>query len=243
MIEETAMSSTLTTIKEKPTPTIENYLSKILEMERSGEEVVGLRLAEAMGVAAPTVSATLKRMERDGYLIDGNKGLRLTPAGKEAASSILRRHMLAEWMLNELLDMPWADVHAEAHQIEHTISDQVETQLKKNLKDPKFCPHGNPLPGNETETSLWIPLTETNPGMKIVIRRIHESAEDNRELLVFLEKNGVLPGQEAHVVEVLPVNQTIKLKLAEREIILGYSIARFIHVEKIQNPRTMEPSS
>ncbi len=238
------MSSISSTTKEKPTPTIENYLSKILEMERAHEEVVGLRLAEAMNVAAPTVSATLRRMERDGWIkADARWGYRLTTMGKEAASSILRRHMLAEWMLNELLDMPWSDVHAEAHQIEHTISDQVETQLKKNLNDPKFCPHGNPLPGNETEASIWIPMTEITPGTKIVIRRIHESAEDNRELLVFLEKNGVLPGQEAYVVEVLPINQTIKLKLAGREVMLGYSIAKFIHIEKIQNPRTLEPSS
>ena len=238
------MSSISSTTKEKPTPTIENYLSKILEMERAHEEVVGLRLAEAMNVAAPTVSATLRRMERDGWIkADARWGYRLTATGREAASSILRRHMLAEWMLNELLDMPWSDVHAEAHQIEHTISDQVETQLKKNLNDPKFCPHGNPLPGNETEASIWIPMTEITPGTKIVIRRIHESAEDNKELLVFLEKNGILPGQEAQVVEIIPINQTIRLTLDDREIMLGYSIARFIHVEIIQNPRTMEPSS
>jgi DtxR family Mn-dependent transcriptional regulator len=238
------MSSISSTTKEKPTPTIENYLSKILEMERAHEEVVGLRLAEAMNVAAPTVSATLRRMERDGWIkADARWGYRLTATGREAASSILRRHMLAEWMLNELLDMPWSDVHAEAHQIEHTISDQVETQLKKNLNDPKFCPHGNPLPGNETEASIWIPMTEITPGTKIVIRRIHESAEDNKELLVFLEKNGILPGQEAQVVEIIPINQTIRLTLDDREVMLGYSIARFIHVEIIQNPRTMEPSS
>ena len=238
------MSSISSTTKEKPTPTIENYLSKILEMERAHEEVVGLRLAEAMNVAAPTVSATLRRMERDGWIkADARWGYRLTATGREAASSILRRHMLAEWMLNELLDMPWSDVHAEAHQIEHTISDQVETQLKKNLNDPKFCPHGNPLTGNETEASIWIPMTEITPGTKIVIRRIHESAEDNKELLVFLEKNGILPGQEVQVVEIIPINQTIRLTLDDREIMLGYSIARFIHVEIIQNPRTMEPSS
>lgn len=238
------MSSISSTTKEKPTPTIENYLSKILEMERAHEEVVGLRLAEAMNVAAPTVSATLRRMERDGWIkADARWGYRLTATGREAASSILRRHMLAEWMLNELLDMPWSDVHAEAHQIEHTISDQVETQLKKNLNDPKFCPHGNPLPGNETEASIWIPMTEITPGTKIVIRRIHESAEDNKELLVFLEKNGILPGQEVQVVEIIPINQTIRLTLDDREVMLGYSIARFIHVEIIQNPRTMEPSS
>ena len=188
------MTAAILAIKERPTPTIENYLAKILEMERKGEEVIGLRLAQSLNVAASTVSVTLRRMERDGWIkTDTEKGIRLTKNGREAASSILRRHMLAEWMLKHMLDIPWSGVHEEADNIEHTISAQVEAKLIKSLNNPKFCPHGNPLPGNETIASKWIPLTATSKGLKIAIRQIDESAENNKDLLVFLEKNGILP--------------------------------------------------
>ena len=188
------MGAGISAIKERPTPTIENYLAKILEMERKGEEVIGLRLAQSLNVAASTVSVTLRRMERDGWIkTDTEKGIRLTKNGREAASSILRRHMLAEWMLKHMLDIPWSGVHEEADNIEHTISAQVEAKLIKSLNNPKFCPHGNPLPGNETIASKWIPLTATSKGLKIAIRQIDESAENNKDLLVFLEKNGILP--------------------------------------------------
>jgi len=51
----------------RPTPTIEDYLAVIYVMERDGDEVIAARLAESLEVAPPTVTVTLKRMERDGW--------------------------------------------------------------------------------------------------------------------------------------------------------------------------------
>ena len=51
------------------TPTIEDYLLVIYVMQRDGKDVIGARMAEWMGVSAPTVSTTVKRMVRDGWLI------------------------------------------------------------------------------------------------------------------------------------------------------------------------------
>jgi DNA-binding MarR family transcriptional regulator len=79
----------------RPTSTIEDYLIWVYIMERDGEEIVAARLAEALGVSPPTVTITLKRMERDGWLVnDPDKHIRLSPTGHEAAQSVLRRHML-----------------------------------------------------------------------------------------------------------------------------------------------------
>jgi DtxR family Mn-dependent transcriptional regulator len=50
-------------------PTIQDYLAFIYVMERDKEPVVGSRLAELLGVTAPTVTNTLKRMARDGLLV------------------------------------------------------------------------------------------------------------------------------------------------------------------------------
>jgi len=66
----------------------------------------------------------------------------------------------------------------------------------------------------------------------VIIRRIHETAEENHELLQFLETNGIVPGTEAEVIGVLPFNQTINLKLGRRKVTLGFPTARYIDVEK-----------
>src|SRR5512138_1982471 len=164
-------------IENRPTPTIEDYLAIMYVMERDHEEIIAARLAESLGVAPPTVTVTLKRMERDGWIeIKGRKSIQLTRAGCEAASSVIRRHMLTEWMLARMLKIPWSHIHTEAHQIEHTISAEMETQMRENLDDPQLCPHGNPLPGFEHVAAQWIPLTQLSQGDRVVIKRIHETA-------------------------------------------------------------------
>ena len=225
--------STNAAIESRPTPTIEDYLAIIFEMERDGEEVIAVRLAESLEVAPPTVSMTLKRMERDGWIATTpKKGIHLTKTGSHAANSIIRRHMLTEWMLTRMLKIPWSRVHAEADQIEHTISGEIETQMRTNLDDPQCCPHGNPLPGYEHVAANWRPLTSIIPGEKVIIRRIHETAEDNYELLKFLETNGIVPGAKVEVIEVLSFNQTINLKLDKKKVTLGFATAKYISVEK-----------
>jgi DtxR family Mn-dependent transcriptional regulator len=225
--------SVITSSESRPTPTIEDYLAVIYVMARDEETVIAARLAESLEVAPSTVTVTLKRMERDGWItIEADRGIRLTDAGCDAASSVIRRHMLTEWMLARMLKVPWSQVHAEADQIEHTISDELESQMRTNLDDPQFCPHGNPFPGYEYIAAHWLPLTSILPGDKVIIRRIHETAEDDHDFLQFLETNGIIPGAQAKVAEILPFNQTVSLMLKEQKVTLGFPAAKFIFVEK-----------
>lgn len=213
----------------KLSTTIENYLSLMYVLERDKEPVVGVRLAQLLNVTPPTVTNTLKRMLRDGLITMDKNGTRLTKAGKQSARTVLRRHMLTEWMMARML--PWSKLHEEAHNLEHAISSAVETALFEELKRPQTCPHGNPLPGSEKAVSSWIPLTKTSSNQRVVIRRIHELAEYNLELLAFLESKGLMPGAEVTVGEVLPFNQTIALEIQGQVVTLGFAAAQHIFVE------------
>jgi DtxR family transcriptional regulator, Mn-dependent transcriptional regulator len=218
----------------RPTPTIEHYLSTLYVMERDQDEAIAARLAESLEVAPPTVTMTLKRMERDGWIVAGQgKFIHLTEKGCAAARSVIRRHMLTEWMLARMLKVPWSRLHVEADQIEHTISDEIEAQMRASLNDPQFCPHGNPLPGYELAVAGWLPLTGVSPGDKVVIRRIHETAENNPDLLEFLETNGLVPGTVVEVTEILSFNQTLTLHLENHQVALGFAAARYIFAEKV----------
>lgn len=220
----------------RPTPTIEDYLAIMFVMERDGEEIIAARLAESLEVSPPTVTVTLKRMERDRWIeIKGRKDIHLTELGCDAASSVIRRHMLTEWMLARMLKVPWSEVHGEAHSIEHSISDEIENKMKENFDDPQVCPHGNPLPGYEHVTAPWIQLTQMQAGERVVIRRIHETAEADSKLMQFLENNAVIPGTQAEITEVLPFNQTLTLSLQGRQVVLGYPAAQYIYVEMIRD--------
>lgn len=214
---------------EKLSTTIEDYLSLVYVLERDNEPVVGARLAEFLNVSPPTVTNTLKRMARDGLIVMDKKGTRLTKTGRESARSVMRRHMLTEWMMVRML--PWSKLHREAHNLEHAISTEVETALFEELGHPQTCPHGNPLPGCEEAVSSWICLTKISPTQKVIIKRIHELAEYNLELMAFLEGNGITPDAQVTVQEVLPFNQTVTLEIKGKVVTLGYASASYVFVQ------------
>lgn len=217
---------------ERPSPTIEDYLGVIYTLERDGEPVIGARLAEWLEVSPPTVTATIKRMIRDGWVtMDSSKEIHLTPAGREAAQSVLRRHMLAELLLARMLDVPWSQVHQEADAMEHTLSPETVERLAAKLDHPEICPHGNPLPGHEERITGLFPLAEAQAGQRAIVRRVHESAEEQPDLMSYLERHDLLPGAEITILEVMPFNETLTLERLGKTVVLGLAPAALIYAE------------
>lgn len=216
----------------KPSATIEDYLQAVYNMIREGRTVIAARLTEKMGVAAPTVWATLQRMQRDGLLnLNVKKEIVLTDAGLEAAESIMRRHRLAECLLVDILGLEWHEAHEEAHRIEHAISPRVEARILAVLGNPTTCPHGNPIPGYSQEPpSPTVSLDTLSEGDEAVIERILEDAEEDRELLRYLQKNGLVPGARVKVVEVAHFNATMALDVDGTSVTVGDPVSAMIRV-------------
>jgi DtxR family transcriptional regulator, Mn-dependent transcriptional regulator len=165
--------------------TVEDYLLNIYTIASEGRPVIAARLAEALDVAPPTVTATLHRMTRDGLIeVNPHKEVVLTDHGHQLAETMVRRHRLAERLLVDLLGLDWADVHEEAHRFEHAISPRVEARILAVLGDPTTCPHGSPIPGTGAVLSRdAVRLEETKAGDRVVVDRIAEDAENDRDLL------------------------------------------------------------
>lgn len=183
-------------------PAVEQYLETILELEESGISPMRARLVERLGVSAPAVSETVKRLEREGYLtLDSDRVLHLSEDGREYATAVLRRHRLAELLLVEVLKVPWSQVHEEACRLEHAISDNLESHLVKLLGDPGACPHGNPIPGsaNFVDPGPLQSLASVPSGTPCVVRRIDEHLQTQLDHMRELEQGRLLPGQRVTV--------------------------------------------
>jgi DtxR family Mn-dependent transcriptional regulator len=59
---------------------------------------------------------------------------------------VLRRHRLVETFLVNVLGLAPDRVHAEAHRLEHALSDEVVERLDRWLGRPHLDPHGSPIP-------------------------------------------------------------------------------------------------
>ena len=178
-------------------PAVEEYLETILELEESGILPMRARIVERLGVSAPAVSETVKRLEREGYLTLGSdRVMSLTESGRSYGTAIMRRHRLAERLLTDVLGVPWHQVHEEAGRLEHAISANLERHLVALLGDPATCPHGNPIPGsaNAVETGPLLSLAVVSTGAQAVVRRIDEELEAQPEHMLDVERAGLLPG-------------------------------------------------
>jgi len=183
-------------------PAVEQYLETILELEEAGIVPMRARIVERLGVSAPSVSETVKRLEREGFVtLDADRVLHLTEPGRVYATSMLRRHRLAEVLLVEVLKVPWPEVHEEACRLEHAISDNLERHLVALLGDPGVCPHGSPIPGsaNIVETGPLQKLSSVPAGGSCVVRRIDENLQTMVHRMQELEVARLLPGQEVLV--------------------------------------------
>jgi DtxR family transcriptional regulator, Mn-dependent transcriptional regulator len=220
--------------REAPSKTIEDYLLNIYTLSSEGRTVIAARLAEALDVAAPTVTATLHRMARDGLItVSQQKEVGLTDDGHAAAETMVRRHRLAERLLIDILGLDWADVHEEAHRFEHAISPRVEERILAVLGDPTTCPHGSPIPGTgAVYSSEAFRVENAHLGDRVVIDRISEDAENDRELLSFFQRSGLLPGREFEVGEVEPYNSLMVLRGDADSIPVSFPVAHQIWVRK-----------
>lgn len=217
------------------TPVVEDYLQVMHYLTRDGYQVIAARLAERLNVSAPTVTATLQRMERDGLIEHGpRKEIHFTSEGRQAAEDIVRRHALAERLLTDLLKMPWHESHEEAHGVEHVMSPNIEARLLKALDNPTTCPHGNPIPGLGALAPDEFPLDEALPGDRLRLQRITEEAEEDPHLMKYLQEHGVEPGAEMTVREATEFNATVVLDGPLGSVSLGFSVAGKLRARRIQ---------
>lgn len=186
--------------------TTEMYLRTILELQE--EEIVALRarIAERLGHSGPTVSQIVARMERDGLVVvSTDRHLALTEKGHELATSVMRKHRLAERLLSDMIGLDWEYVHEEACRWEHVMSERVEQRLYELLGKPTASPYGNPIPGlevlggpNVAEISYEVEnlddaLEAGNAG-PVAIERLAEPIQTDPILLGQLNEGGIKPG-------------------------------------------------
>ena len=190
--------------------TTEMYLRTIFELEEEGIVPLRARIAERLHQSGPTVSQTVARMERDGLLtVEGDRHLQLSPAGRDLATAVMRKHRLAECLLVDVIGLDYADVHEEACRWEHVMSENVERKLLNLLGNPTVSPFGNPIPGLDAlrgdeplggETSVvldsltLLSATASPEGRTVVVQRISEQLQENTDLLRELAELGVRPG-------------------------------------------------
>ncbi len=212
---------------------VDRYLECIFYIDAEGDVVRPGRLATWLGVAPPTVTETIRRLERDGWVVVAtDRSIALTNRGRDAASDLVRRHRVLERWLTDVLGFDWVTADVEAERLATAMSDEVVQRLDDAMGHPATCPHGNVIPGRQVglDSSLTA-LSDVRSAREVTVRRISEVAEhDGHPLLRRLADAGVSEGQ---VVSVLGTDaDSITIDVSGSSCTLPLSSASFVWVEE-----------
>ena len=227
------------------TEAVEKYLKTIYEIQQPGGRVKTTTLAQTLGVTAGSVTDMIKRLSNVRPKLvshELHKGVSLTPRGKKIALSVIRKHRLLETFLNRVLDFSWDEVHEEAENLEHHISDRLTEAIAEYLNHPQYDPHGDPIPekNGKMKADNFRSLATTPVGESVRIARVHHN---DAELLRYLDKMGIRLETIVTVVEKAPFKGPLSVQIGTPRKspvrTLGIDVADDIMVEPISSSDPM----
>jgi DtxR family Mn-dependent transcriptional regulator len=130
------------------------------------------------------------------------------------------------------MGMSWADVHDDAEQLEHVVSERLIDRIDEMLGRPTHDPHGDPIPNQDgaittrhLETLLTCAL-----GIPLKVTRI---TDQDPAFLRFIESNGLKPGEPVQVDSRDDAADAVVLRQKDRQITIGARAASKLLVEAI----------
>lgn len=199
-----------------PSSTVENYLKAIFMGEAQLPEGQALmpmgQLAAALGVAPGTATTMVKTLAESGLVAyEPYVGVRLSPAGEKLAALVLRRHRLIELFLVQVMGLRWDEVHDDAEQLEHVVSDRLIERIDAMLGHPDADPHGDPIPTADGQVPRkdLVSLLNCSLGEAVTVTRV---TDQDAAFLRFIADNHLKPGEMIEVEARDDVSDSVRLK-------------------------------
>ena len=209
------------------TRSVEDYLKAIYHLSSQGGFATTSDIAAMLEVAPPSVSGMMKRLSETGLIEHvPYRGVQLTHQGRHAALQMIRRHRILEVYLTQQLGYDWGDVHAEAERLEHAVSEQLIDRMAGALGDPRYDPHGAPIPtaAGEIEEAELVTLADAAVGATLLLRQVG-GGDENPARLRYLAEQGLTPGTRMTVVDRQPFNGPITVRIGGQTRVVGQELA------------------
>lgn len=199
----------------------ENYLKALLQLGADAPVPVSV-LARHLRISAPSVTNMLARLRRERLVIVGLRGAaRLSPVGQQAALQVLRRHRLLETFLVNVLELDWSEVHEDAEELEHHVSERVLDALDRFMGHPTEDPHGHPIPDRQGRLArrALAPLAALPTGSAAEVREVRGG--DDRARMARWKQSGLVPGARVRMVQANADDGVFTLEIAGRRMVSG----------------------
>jgi DtxR family Mn-dependent transcriptional regulator len=199
----------------------QDYLKALYALGPGGETIATSRLAERLGLSAPSVTNMLGKLASARLVAHAPRaGARLTARGRRRALEIVRRHRILETFLVRVLGLDWAEVHADAEVLEHHISGRALDAIDRLVGHPHEDPHGHPIPdrnGRVRQRAL-LPLARLGAGSRAVVRELRDA---DRPRMANWKRAGLVPGARVHIRTIRPLDDVFEIEVSRRRLVTG----------------------
>ena len=124
----------------------EDILKKIYHAENSGSNMQIHDITASLNHSPKKIVEAITHMEDSGLVSSAKGSLKLQKTGREYALKIIRVHRLWERYLSEKTGFNKKDWHDLAEEMEHKLTSVQTNELARSLGNPRFDPHGDPIP-------------------------------------------------------------------------------------------------
>lgn len=175
----------------------------------------------------------IEELSSVGLLEASGDEVRLTKPGEERARVIIRRHRLAEVLLNNLFDLDNVQVESTACKFEHILTKPVTESVCTFLGHPPVCPHGRPIPRGECcdkiRTEIKPLVTRLSDAVLGEVVRIVFITPKSRKRLEKLSSLGIVPGSS---IRLLQKNPSFVMEIGETTVAVDKDITDEIYVKR-----------
>jgi len=166
-----------------PSISKENYLKAVYQLcQNECHSVSTSALAAKLEITNAATSDMAKGLSKQGFInYEKYQGVNLTKQGEQIAIGIIRKHRLWELFLMKSLGLGWEEVHTEAENLEHQTTDYLTDRIDDFLGNPKFDPHGEPIPqkdGMIPSMIEQISLNESKIGEEYIVMRVNDESKE-----------------------------------------------------------------
>ncbi|MEE9297132.1 MAG: metal-dependent transcriptional regulator [Phycisphaerae bacterium] len=214
---------------------VQDYIKVIYELEVAQGQPTTKAVAEVLGVQMASVTGMVKHLAGEGVLKhQPYRGFKLTRKGREEALRMVRRHRLLELFLVRTLGLRWDEVHADAEQMEHAVSDALVERIYEYLGHPQFDPHGAPIP-NLDGTVLArrsVSIAQLKAGDDGTVTEVEDK---DPAFLRFVSSLGIEIGSTLQVIGKEPYGGPMRLRLGTRNIVMGTEAAARVRVARTES--------
>lgn len=192
---------------------VEEYLEAIYRLIEKKEKLTTTNIAKELGVSPPSVSEMLKKLDKKGYLrYSPYKEVVLRRKGRHLGRTVLRKHRLLERFLSHL-GISKHRIHHEACRLEHSVSEELEKAIKKEV-------------GKSVYRKGIVNLHDLRPGQTGEIVSIETGFHAKRRL----EDMGLTPGTRIRILRVAPLGGPIEILVRGSRLAIGRGMSRRILV-------------